>query len=40
MPRYRSHGQLDDPFVEEGDQHFVGLDALTGRFTATGHRAS
>ena len=29
MPRYRSHGQLDDPFIEDGDQLFTGLDAYT-----------
>jgi hypothetical protein len=29
MPRYRSHGQLDDPFIEDGDQVFTGLDAYT-----------
>tara|TARA_B100000886_G_scaffold303110_1_gene233557 strand:- start:5371 stop:6963 length:1593 start_codon:yes stop_codon:yes gene_type:complete len=26
MPRFRSHGQLDDPFVEDGDPAFRGLD--------------
>lgn len=29
MPRYRTFGQLDDPFVEDGDQGFIGLDAQT-----------
>ena len=29
MPRYRSFGQLDDPFIEDGDQGFIGLDAQT-----------
>ena len=29
MPKYRSHGQLDDPFVEDGDRMFLGLDANT-----------
>lgn len=29
MPRFRSHGQLDDPFLEDGDQFFDGLDAYT-----------
>ena len=26
MPRFRSHGQLDDPFMEDGDPAFMGLD--------------
>lgn len=26
MPRFRSHGQLDDPFIEDGDPAFKGLD--------------
>ena len=29
MPRFRSHGQLDDPFIEDGDPLFRGLDAYT-----------
>ena len=29
MPKYRSHGQLDDPHVEDGDSAFIGLDQET-----------
>jgi hypothetical protein len=29
MPRFRSHGQLDDPFIEDGDPAFTGLDQFS-----------
>ena len=29
MPKYRTHGELDDPYVEDGDRMFLGLDAYT-----------
>lgn len=29
MPRFRSHGKLDDPFQEDGDGMFIGMDAYT-----------
>jgi hypothetical protein len=29
MPRYRSHGNLDDPFTQDGDVGFLGLDTLS-----------
>lgn len=29
MPKFRSHGQLDDPYLEDGDGMFVGMDAYT-----------
>jgi hypothetical protein len=29
MARYRSFGQLDDPYVEDGDLGFTGLDMHT-----------
>lgn len=29
MPRFRTHGELDDPFLEDGDLTFVGVDNFT-----------
>jgi hypothetical protein len=29
MPKYRSHGNLDDPFGQDGEVGFLGLDVLT-----------
>ena len=29
MPKFRSHGQLDDQFIEDGDSMFMGMDAFT-----------
>ena len=29
MAKFRSYGQLDDPFVEDGDPAFRGLDQQT-----------
>jgi len=29
MPRFRTHGQLDDPYAEDGDPAFRGLDQQT-----------
>ena len=29
MPKFRSHGQLDDPYQEDGDALFTGMDAFT-----------
>ena len=29
MPRFRSYGQLDDPFTEDGDPAFMGLDQFS-----------
>lgn len=29
MPRFRSYGQLDDPFIEDGDPAFMGLDQFS-----------
>ena len=29
MPRFRAYGQFDDPFIEDGDPAFLGLDQQT-----------
>jgi hypothetical protein len=29
VPKFRSHGQLDDPYQEDGDALFTGMDAFT-----------